>query len=427
MKVTRIVSSRPAVAINHERLLQRLQELGSLGAVAGGGRTRLALTDADRAGRDLVVRWLRETTARVHVDRIGNIIAVLPGRSRRAPIMTGSHIDTVVRAGAYDGCYGVIAAIEVLHAFAAANVQPEVSVAAAIFTNEEGVRFMPDLLGSRVMAGKLALSEALAARDQAGHAVADELERIGYAGSDSSDTPLPACFLELHIEQGPLLEASNVQIGIGEALQGHSWWQVKIEGTANHAGTTPMQLRRDAGAAAMKLATEIMQSAESKATPNVATVGCLSFEPGAINVVPGRASLTFDLRDHRSEELARAESMLLDALKRLEERGFKITAQCSSRAEPVTFDAGLCEEIERMAEELRFATRRMVSGASHDAQMMANVCPSAMIFVPSHRGISHNPAEHTDPDDLVRGADLLLHTILRLQTTLGGSDARPAV
>ena len=413
--------------INRERLLQRLDELGSVGAVPDGGRTRLALTDADKAGRDLVIGWLKETNARVHIDAIGNIIAVLPGRSRRAPIMTGSHIDTVVRAGAYDGCYGVIAAIEVLQAFAAANVQPEVSVAVAIFTNEEGVRFMPDLLGSRVIAGTLALPEALASRDHAGRTVADELGRIGHAGTTPMDELLPSCFLELHIEQGPLLESSNVQVGVVDALQGHSWWRIVIEGTANHAGTTPMQLRRDAGAAAMTLATEITRAAESEGTPNVATVGCISFEPGAINVVPGRATFTFDLRDHRSAELRRAESMLLDALTRLEARGFTASAQCSSRAEPVTFDDGLCREIERTAAELRFTTRRMVSGASHDAQMMANVCPSAMIFVPSHRGISHNPAEHTDPDDLFRGAELLLHTILRLQTRLGGSDARPAV
>lgn len=417
----------PGLAIDRQRLLQRLGELGSLGEVFEGGRTRLALTDADRAARDLITRWLEQTGARIHVDRIGNIMAVLPGRSSLAPIMTGSHIDTVVRAGAYDGCYGVIAAIEVLHAFAAANVQPEVSVAAAIFTNEEGVRFAPDLLGSRVMAGKLALSEALAARDRAGHTVANELARIGYAGSALSDESLPACFLELHIEQGPLLEASNVQIGVVDALQGHSWWQVSIEGTANHAGTTPMELRRDAGAAAMVLATEIMQAAAQKGTPKVATVGCISFEPGSINVVPGRATFSLDMRDHRSDELRRAESMLLDAVQGLETRGFKVDAKCISRAEPVTFDGTLCAEIERTAADLQLTTRRMVSGASHDAQMMTHLCPSAMIFVPSHRGISHNPAEHTDPDDLLRGAEVLLHTILRLQTTLGGFDARPAV
>lgn len=415
------------LAIDRERLLQRLHELGALGADPKGGRTRLALTDADKSARDLIVRWLKEAGAVVHIDQIGNIVGVLPGSVRHATIMTGSHIDTVARAGAYDGCYGVIAAIEVLDAFRVANERPKASIAVAVFTNEEGARFNPDLLGSRVMSGELPLQAALDVRDHAGCTVGDELARIGYAGAPLPAELSPSCFVELHIEQGPVLESKNLQVGIVDAVQGHAWWKVVIEGTANHAGTTPMELRRDAGAAAMSLATEIIRAARTEATPNVATVGSLSLEPGIINVVPGRATLTFDLRDHRPGRLHLAEARLVETLKELEQQGFTVSAQCTSRAEPVSFDAGLCHELELAAAALGATRQRMISGASHDAQMIAQLCPSAMIFVPSHRGISHNPAEHTDPDHLIRGAELLLHAILRLQATMGDSDARPAV
>jgi N-carbamoyl-L-amino-acid hydrolase len=407
-------STPAALAIDGDRLLRRLRELGEIGADPRGGRTRLALTDADKAARELIVRWLSEAGAAVRIDRIGNIHGVLEGRSDLPPIATGSHIDTVVRAGAYDGCYGVVAGIEVLQTLSAAGELPRASVAVLVFTNEEGVRFAPDLLGSRVVAENVALEDALALHSADGCSIDEELRRIGFAGSVSPRELRPSHFVELHIEQGPMLEAEDLTIGIVEAVQGHSWWRVVIEGVANHAGTTPMALRRDAGATAMQLACALIRDAEERGVPNVATVGTITFEPGAINVVPGRATFTIDMRDDSVYSLRRAEQRLHEALLRLDRAGYTTHAQCTSRHEPVVFDDELCGLLQRVAAQRGLAARRMLSGASHDAQMMAGVCPSAMIFVPSHRGISHNPAEHTEPRQLVQGADLLLHALLEL-------------
>jgi N-carbamoyl-L-amino-acid hydrolase len=420
-------STTTTLAIDGNRLLRRLGELGEIGADSRGGRTRLALTDADKAARELIVRWLSEAGAEVSIDRIGNIHGVLEGRSGLPPIATGSHIDTVVRAGAYDGCYGVVAGIEVLQSLSAAGELPHTSLAVLVFTNEEGLRFAPDLLGSRVVAEDVSLEDALALQSSDGFSIGEELQRIGFAGSVSPRDLRPSHFIELHIEQGPMLEAQQLAIGIVEAVQGHSWWRVVIEGVANHAGTTPMALRHDAGAAAMQLAGALIRDAQEQSVPNVATIGAIAFEPGAINVVPGRATFTIDMRDESACSLVRAEQRLREALLRLDRGGYTTHAQCTSRHEPVTFDERLCGLLERVAITRGLAARRMHSGASHDAQMMARVCPSAMIFVPSHRGISHNPAEHTEPSQLVQGADLLLHALVELANNPETCHASPAL
>lgn len=224
-----------------------------------------------------------------------------------------------------------------------------------------------------------------------------------------------------------MLESEGLAIGIVEAVQGHSWWRVSIEGVANHAGTTPMALRHDAGAAAMELAGTLLRDATERGVPNVVTVGTIAFEPGAINVVPGRATFTIDMRDDSVYSLRRAEQRLQEALLRLDRAGYRTNAQCTSRHEPVAFDGELCDLLERVAAGRGLAARRMLSGASHDAQMMARVCPSAMIFVPSHRGISHNPAEHTEPGQLVQGADLLLHALLELANNVETCHATAAL
>jgi N-carbamoyl-L-amino-acid hydrolase len=405
--------SEVAEEVNAERLVRRLGELGEVGR-DGAGRTRLALTPQDKEGRDLIVGWLREAGAQVKVDRIGNIYGCLPGRNDGPPIMLGSHIDTVVRAGAYDGCYGVIAGIEVLHCLSATGSRQQRSVAVAAFTNEEGVRFTPDLLGSRVMAKNIALEEALDIHSSDGNVVREELERIGYLGDLSPWELLPAVFLELHIEQGPVLDASGIGIGIVEAVQGHSWWRVVIDGMANHAGTTPMDLRQDAGVAAMQIAIKLHNSAAKAGIPRVATIGSITVEPNAINVVPGKALLTVDFRDPDEEKLREAERLLEISLRKAREAGFRASAECISRSSPVRFDPALCSLLEQTAAHLGLSARRMLSGASHDAQMLAGICPTAMIFVPSRLGISHNSREHTEPAALAQGAQLLLETTRQL-------------
>lgn len=396
------------------RLNARLDLLGQVGAVEGQGRTRLALTEEDRLGRKLVSMWMRETGGEVIVDSIGNIHCVLRGQNADAPIMTGSHIDTVRRAGALDGCYGVVAGIEALDAIAKARLKPRKTLVVTAFTNEEGVRYTPDLLGSRVMTKEMSLDKALHLISTDGQRFGEELDRIGYAGEASPWEFLPSSFVELHIEQGPVLDAKHLAIGVVEGMQGYSWWHVAVEGRANHAGTTPMAMRRDAGTAAMELIHGITKRSAKSLTPAVATIGTFMLEPGSINVVPGKASFTIDMRDLHTQSLARAEADLRDAVSALRDAGFKVTLNCTSRNDPVAFSSSLCERIEKNARARSLSSMRIVSGASHDAQMMARVCPTAMIFVPSREGISHNPREFSSPEQLAAGAEVLLDTLWQL-------------
>jgi N-carbamoyl-L-amino-acid hydrolase len=407
--------SRPI--IDGERMLARLRSLGEVGAVESGGCTRLAFSAEDGQARDLIKAWLEQAGASVTVDSIGNLYGVVQGTSPEAPIMTGSHIDTVARGGQLDGCYGVVAGIEMLQAIRDAALQPSASLAVAVFSNEEGVRFSPDLLGSRVLAKDISLEEALATESRDGKTVAAELKRIGYAGESSPWALLPGKFIELHIEQGPCLEASGKAIGIVEGVQGHSWWEVVVHGCANHAGTTPMPLRLDAGMAAMRLACALEASASIEHLPAVATVGTFALEPNAINVVPGLARFTVDFRDAEDGRLREADLLLKTEAAKLENLGFTVQLSHLSRAFSVKFDVTLCDTLEASAKARGASTQRMVSGASHDAQMMATLCPTAMLFVPSIGGISHNPKEKTLDEDLVAGAQILTDAMWSLATT----------
>jgi N-carbamoyl-L-amino-acid hydrolase len=284
-----------------------------------------------------------------------------------------------------------------------------------LFTNEEGARFAPDMLGSLVYAGGMPLDEALDVRAIDGARLGDELQRIGYAGTAVPGALRPHAFVELHIEQGPVLDAEGVTIGAVQDLQGISWQALTITGQSNHAGTTPMHLRHDAGYAAAAVATFVRDLTRRVGPPQVATVGRIELHPNLINVIAARATVTVDLRHTDEAALQRAEAEVADFLRRLaQEEGVTIESRRLARFEPVRFDEAVVRRIEDVARRLGHAPRRMTSGAGHDAQMLARVCPAAMIFVPSVRGISHNPAEHTAPEHLVAGADVLLHTMLEL-------------
>ncbi|WP_261527239.1 Zn-dependent hydrolase [Burkholderia multivorans] len=397
-------------------LLRQLRELGEIGADRElGGRTRIALTDEERAGRDRVVAWMRELDLDVRIDRIGNIFGTLHAGSAaagRQPLMIGSHIDTVKNAGALDGCYGVLAGLAVARAFRDARIEPARPITVAAFTNEEGIRYQPDMMGSLVHAGGLSIDDALNTIGIDGTRLGDELARIGYAGDLEPGAIVPHVYLELHIEQGPILEAENVRIGVVENLQGISWQQITVQGNANHAGTTPMHLRHDAGWVAAAIATFLRELAVSSGT-TLATIGMLRIEPNVINVIPRKAVLTVDLRDPDEQRLQQAEQRLADHLERLAAlEGVQISTERLARFEPVVFDAALVDAIEKAAARRGFSYRRMTSGAGHDAQMIARIAPAAMIFVPSRGGISHNPREHTDDSQLVDGARLLLDVVL---------------
>jgi beta-ureidopropionase / N-carbamoyl-L-amino-acid hydrolase len=401
--------------ISEARLMARLSELAAIGATADGSCCRLALTDEDKAGRDLVVRRMRELGLQVRVDPIGNIFGLRRGAEDSEPVMTGSHIDTVRTGGRYDGNLGVLGGLEVVQVLNEAGIVTRRPLVVGVFTDEEGARFQPDMLGSLVYAGGMPLAQAYAAADNDGKLLRDELARIGYLG----DAPLPLyrphAFVELHIEQGPVLDAEGVVIGAVENLQGISWQEVKIDGQSNHAGTTPMRLRHDAGYCAAAIGHFLRHLTRDIGGNQVATMGSLTLHPGLINVIAARAKVTVDLRNTDEALLREAERRFAQFLARLAaEEGVRIEAKSLARFEPVTFDRGVADLVTRTAGRLGHSCRPMTSGAGHDAQMMARICPTAMIFVPSVKGISHNPAEHTEPAHLAAGADVLLHTLLEL-------------
>jgi beta-ureidopropionase / N-carbamoyl-L-amino-acid hydrolase len=402
--------------INGERLLGRLRALGQIGRDADGRLVRIAASDADGAGRDAVAGWMREAGLDVMVDRIGNLFGLWQASAAEAaPLMLGSHIDTVIDAGIYDGCYGVLGGLEVVQTLREAGVTPAQSIVVGAFTNEEGVRYAPDMMGSLVYAGGLAVEAALATIGTDGTVLGEELVRIGHAGPHEPGFLRPHAYLELHIEQGPVLEREGVPIGAVENLQGISWQRVTIEGEANHAGTTPMSMRRDAGQAAARVVTFLNDRVSRTNAPTVATVGCMAFEPNAINVIPSRAVFTVDLRDPDEARLLAEEAALARYMEELAEaEGVAISVERLARFQPVAFDPSIVRAIEVSAAAHGLRCRRMTSGAGHDAQMMARLCPAAMIFVPSAGGISHNPREHTDPMDLVAGANVLLDVVREL-------------
>ena len=409
--------------INGDRLLQRIEELATVGSIEGGGSCRLALTDEDRAGRDLVVTWMHDLGLEVSVDGIGNVVAVRPGRVDSSPTMTGSHIDTVRTGGRYDGNLGVLAGLEVVETLEENDLETEHPLAVAFFTDEEGSRFPPDMLGSLVYVGGLGLEEALDVQGIDGAVVGQELDRIGYRGTAPCPGPAPRAFVELHIEQGPVLEAAETTIGAVTGVQGISWTEFTIDGQSNHAGTTPMHLRHDAGYAAAAIATHVRSIALSMGDGQVATVGRLDLHPDLVNVVAGSASLTVDLRNTDETLLVAAEENLAAFVADLASKeGVSVNDRQLARFEPVDFDPRVIDTVSRVANDLGHSVLTIPSGAGHDAQMMARVCPTGMIFVPSRDGISHNPAEHTDPADLIAGCDVLLQTMLALDQAGFGSE-----
>ena len=406
---------RTDLRIDLPRLLDRLDRLARIGAIPGGGNARLALSDADKAARDLVIDWMRELGLAVTVDAIGNVFGLRRGRRGGAPVMTGSHIDTVRTGGRYDGNYGVLAGLEVVEVLNRAGIETERPIAVAFFTNEEGARFHPDMMGSLVYVGGLGLDEALAARGIDGKTVGEELARIGYVGAQPVGRAEVHRFVELHIEQGPVLDREGITIGAVDSLQGISWTEFTIRGTSNHAGTTPMRLRHDAGFVAGSLIAFVRSLALEFGGNQVGTVGALKLTPDLINVVPNKAVVTVDLRNTDEALLQEAERRLqahVEAAAATE--GCQVEQRRLARFEPVVFDPGMVDLIEKTARDLGHSVRRMTSGAGHDAQMIQRVAPTAMIFVPSVDGISHNVREFTRPEDLAAGANILLRVLCEL-------------
>ena len=402
-----------ALRIDGARLWQSLMDLAQIGATPKGGVCRIALTDLDRQGRDLFVRWARGAGCSIRVDAIGNIFARRAGQDDNLPpVMTGSHIDTQPTGGKFDGNYGVLAGLEVVRTLNAAGVRTRAPIEVAVWTNEEGSRFVPVMMGSGVFAGAFTLEHALAQRDAQGVSVGEALASIGYAGQ-LGPAPAVGSYFEAHIEQGPVLENHARVIGVVTAALGQRWYDVTVQGMEAHAGPTPMELRRDALLAASELVLEVNRIAVQRAPHARGTVGTMELFPNSRNVIPGRASLSVDLRAPDDAQLLDMDAALRAACARIAtERSLQITVEQVVYFPPQPFTPQLVQAVRANADDLGYSSMDVVSGAGHDAVYLARVAPAAMIFVPCDDGISHNEIENAAAEHLEAGCNVLLRAML---------------
>ncbi len=402
-----------ALRIDGARLWQSLMDLAQIGATPKGGVCRIALTDLDRQGRDLFVRWARDAGCSIRVDAIGNIFARRAGQDDGLPpVMTGSHIDTQPTGGKFDGNYGVLAGLEVVRTLNAAGVRTRAPIEVAVWTNEEGSRFVPVMMGSGVFAGAFTLEHALAQRDAQGVSVGEALASIGYAGQ-LGPAPAVGSYFEAHIEQGPVLENHARVIGVVTAALGQRWYDVTVQGMEAHAGPTPMELRRDALLAASELVLEVNRIAVQRAPHARGTVGTMELFPNSRNVIPGRASLSVDLRAPDDAQLLDMDAALRAACARIAtERSLQITVEQVVYFPPQPFTPQLVQAVRANADDLGYSSMDVVSGAGHDAVYLARVAPAAMIFVPCDDGISHNEIENAAAEHLEAGCNVLLRAML---------------
>ena len=410
---TKVKPNIESLRINGQRLWASLMELAQIGATPKGGVCRLTLTDLDKQGRDLVTRWAREAGMTVTIDKIGNGFMRRPGRNNSLPpIMTGSHIDTQPTGGKFDGNYGVLAGLEVVRTLNAAGVRTRAPIEVAVWTNEEGSRFVPVMMGSGVFAGAFTLEHALAQRDAQGVSVGEALASIGYAGQ-LGPAPAVGSYFEAHIEQGPVLENHARVIGVVTAALGQRWYDVTVQGMEAHAGPTPMELRRDALLAASELVLEVNRIAVQRAPHARGTVGTMELFPNSRNVIPGRASLSVDLRAPDDAQLLDMDAALRAACARIAtERSLQVTVEQVVYFPPQPFTPQLVQAVRANADDLGYSSMDVVSGAGHDAVYLARVAPAAMIFVPCDDGISHNEIENAAAEHLEAGCNVLLRAML---------------
>ncbi|HEY9270115.1 Zn-dependent hydrolase [Achromobacter sp.] len=403
------------IRIDGSRLWNSLMELARIGATDKGGVCRLALSDLDRQGRDLVCAWARELGCSVRVDAIGNIFMRRAGLRDDLPaVMTGSHIDTQPTGGKFDGNYGVLAGLEVLRTLHQRGIAAEAPMEVVVWTNEEGSRFVPVMMGSGVYAGAFTLEHALAAQDRDGVSVDEALRAIGYAGPEAARPGTVGAYFEAHIEQGPILEDRGITIGAVQGALGQRWYDVTITGQEAHAGPTPMELRRDALLTASRLVLEVNRIALEHAPHGRGTVGCIDSFPNSRNVIPGRVALTVDLRAADDATLDSMAAAFARVCGELAEPGrFQVESKEVVYFPPQPFEPRLVQAIRDGASTLGLDSLDVISGAGHDAVYMARVAPTAMIFVPCKDGISHNEIEDAQPEHLEAGCNVLLHAMLR--------------
>lgn len=407
------------LTIDGNRLWSSLMAMAEIGATDKGGSRRLALTDLDREGRDLFVRWCEEASCTVTVDRIGNIFARRPGRDASlAPVVAGSHLDTQPTGGRFDGVFGVLAGLEVVRTLNDLAVETERPIDIVCWTNEEGSRFAPSMVASGVFAGKFALEDVLRITDVDGLTMGSELERIGYAGDEQVGARPIHAYFETHIEQGPILEAENKPIGIVTGGQGMRWYEVTLTGVESHAGTTPMERRKDALLGAARLVELANRIGLDHAPDGRTTVGMIDSYPNSRNVIPGRVFVTFDFRHPEESTLVAMDAALRAGIVEIANTlglTHEITEVLNSP--PVPFDEDCIAAIRNAAAKHGLAARDIISGAGHDACNIAAVAPSAMIFIPCIDGISHNEVEDIKPEWSNAGGQVLLDAMLEIAMT----------
>ena len=403
------------IRINGERLWASLMELAKIGATPKGGVCRLTLTDLDKQGRDLVLGWAREAGMEITVDKIGNGFMRRRGRiNALAPIVTGSHIDTQPTGGKFDGNYGVLAGIEVVRTLNDHGIETEAPIEVAFWTNEEGSRFVPVMMGSGVFAKAFTLEHAYAATDTEGKSVKDELARIGYIGEqEPGDHPIGAYF-ETHIEQGPVLEDNDVTIGVVSGVLGIRWFDCTVTGMEAHAGPTPMALRKDAMQVSARIMQEVVAAALRHSPHGRGTVGMVQVFPNSRNVIPGRVKFSVDLRNATDALVDQmADEVKAFAAKAAAESGLDVKIELVSSYPAQVFHADCVDAVGRAAQKLGYSNMPAVSGAGHDAVYMAKLAPSGMIFIPCKDGISHNEIEDAKPEHITAGCNVLLHAMLQ--------------
>lgn len=389
-------------------------QLATIGATAAGGVCRLALTEEDRQAREQLMEWCREVGCTIEIDSVGNIFARRAGAdAKSSAVMSGSHLDTQPNGGRFDGAYGVIAALEVLRVLHEERIQTRRPIELVVWSNEEGTRFAPSMMGSMAFAGLMSERDVLDRIDFHGCRYGDELRRIGHAGQGLGGRAIAAYF-EAHIEQGPVLELEKRTIGVVTGGQGQRWFDVRFMGQAAHAGSTPMAGRRDAlwGAAQM---VDAMRRIALQFFPGVATVGELHVTPNSRNVIPGQVLMTVEIRHPQDSVLEQMQESFKAALQQVanaEHLKFEMTPKLEQPA--TAFDDACVTVVRRAAQEEGYRHMDIVSGAAHDAIAVARVAPTAMIFVPCAGGISHDESESATPDDLAAGAQVLLRSVLEV-------------
>ena len=414
MNASHDLQQQPLQSINGDRLWASLMEMAQLGATVKGGVCRLALTDLDRQARDLFVRWCEDAGCTVSVDGVGNIFARRPGLNPDLPpVMTGSHIDTQPTGGKFDGCFGVLAGVEVMRTLNDLNIQTQAPLEVVVWTNEEGSRFAPCMMGSGVFAEKFTLEETLAKTDAQGVTVGEALTAIGYAGSRKVSGHPVGAYFEAHIEQGPILEDERKTIGVVLGALGQKWFDLNLRGVEAHAGPTPMHLRKDALVGAAAVVAAVNHAALGHQPHACGTVGCLQAYPGSRNVIPGEVRMTLDFRHLLPERLDAMIEQVRGVIEATcQQHGLRFELTPTADFPPLYFNPDCVNAVREAANELGLSNMDIVSGAGHDAIFLAELGPAGMIFVPCEGGISHNEIENADPGDLAAGCAVLLKAML---------------